>query len=399
MWARLDDLRRGATDRTVRTEARGGDAPRRFRPWWLAVVVAAVVLVSLVGSAFRNGGTQSGGTANVAISTSAASAGTTGPVRAGATTAAGAASILPAATSASAAFAGAAPAATGTGGGVAAARAAPASGATTDSTGLAASPANLLTGEAKVIRNGSISLVVQDVPAITNLIWSATTSLGGYVVASSTQGAGDDARGEITLRVPADQYETAMTRLRGYGDKVLNEKSTAQDVTEEYVDLQARQRNLELTVAQLQALLGQAKNVDETLRVQSQLNAVQGDLERVRGRLKLIDNRAAYSTIAVTLTVPPVVKPPTPPPPVPVPGWSFGRSIGEAWGRGLSGLQGFADVVINVVFGGWWLILLGVAAFVMGQRVLRHRAAGTSAVAVAPAPPPPPVPPVAPVAG
>lgn len=391
----LLDLDDRATDRATHPTTVHEGAARRFRPWWLAVIVVAVIVVAVVGSALRNGGTQSGSTATPVAPTTAASAATTVAARGGATvaaTAAAAAAVLPAATSA----AYSAPAATGVGGGVAAGRAASASGASTDATGLAAPPANLVTGDAKVIRNGSIALVVQDVPGITNLIWSATTGLGGYVVASSTQGAGDDARGEITLRIPADQYEAAMTRFRGYGEKVLNEKSTAQDVTEEYVDLQARQRNLELTVAQLQSLLGQAKNVDETLRVQSQLNAVQGDLERVRGRLKLIDNRAAFSTITVTLTVPPVVKPPPPPPPVPAPGWSLGRSIGEAWQRGLVGLQGFADVVFTVVFGGWWLILLGIIAFFAGRRALHRRT--TAAPAVAPAPPAPPATPAAPIA-
>ena len=366
------------------------------------MIVPAVIIVVFLGSALRNGGTQSGGTATVIAPTTAASAATRPAV--GATTAAGAAVLapLPAATAASAAL----PAATGVGGGVAPMRvgSAAAGGATTDATGLAAPPANLVTGDAKVIRNGSIALVVQDVPGITNLIWSATTGLGGYVVASSTSGAGDDARGEITLRVPADQYEAAMTRFRGYGDKVLNEKSTAQDVTEEYVDLQARQRNLELTVVQLQTLLGQAKNVDETLRVQSQLNAVQGDLERVRGRLKLIDNRAAFSTITVTLTVPLVVKPtPSPvptPAPIPTPGWSLNRSVSEASQRSVIGLQGFTDLLVNVVFGGWWLILLGIAAFLIGRRVVRSRATPVPAVVAAPAPlpPAPPTLPAAPAA-
>ncbi len=361
---------------TGRDPAGGGvaGAPRRFRPWWLAVV-AAFVLLPVIGYALGGSRTESrqrdtDSTSEYAVARPATT-GNAAPV----------------------------PAAIASGGAAAPAqRQAAGSAATTaDSTGLGNASASVTNpqtgGDSKIIRNGSIALTVRDVPGTMNAIWNTATDLGGFVVSSSTQGAGDDARAEVTLRVPAEQYNAAMTRLRGYGVKVLNEKSTAQDVSEEYVDLQARQRNLELTVAQFQTLLGQARNVDETLKVQTQLNSVQGDLERVRGRLRFYDNRAAFSTITATLSTPTTTK-------ITTTGWSFADSAAAAWERSLRGLQGFADLLIAVVIGGWWLLLLGIVAFFVGRRALRRRAAMAPAVAiaVAPAPPAPPAAPAAPAA-
>src|SRR5947209_13263480 len=101
-----------------------------------------------------------------------------------------------------------------------------------------------------------------------------------------------------------------MDNVKGYAVKVEKEQTTAQDVTEDYVDLQARQRNLEATSLQLQSLLSKATTVDETLKVQVQLNNVQSDLERIKGKLNYYDTRTSNSTIQVSiLPVPPPAKP------------------------------------------------------------------------------------------
>ncbi len=243
------------------------------------------------------------------------------------------------------------------------------SGSTADNA-LPSIPAAIpLTSDAKVIRNGTIALTVKDVPGTVNAVWNTATDFGGFVLTSSTRGVKDDLRADVTLRVPAERYRDALDRIRGYGVDVIKDESTAQDVSEEYVDLTARQKNLELTVAQLQSLLAQAKNVDETLRVQGQLNSVQGDLERVKGRLNFLDNRAAFSTITVSLQpLPTVVKAP----PTQAPGWSFGRSAADAWARSVHGLQNVTDLLINIVVGGWWLLALGVVGVLVGRRLL-HR--------------------------
>ncbi len=120
----------------------------------------------------------------------------------------------------------------------------------------------------------------------------------------------------------------------------------------------ARQKNLELTVAQLQALLMQAKTVDETLKVQTQLTMVSGDLESIKGKIQLIDSRVAFSTITLSLELAPTAQ---------TSSSDFGGAIANAWATSLRGLQNFALLLINVFVGGWWAILLLIALVALAR--------------------------------
>lgn len=235
-----------------------------------------------------------------------------------------------------------------------------------------------------IIRTGAITLTVKDVLGTQAMIWNMASEMQGFVTNSSASGTGDAIRGEITLRVPADRYRDAMDRLRGYAVKVENEKSTAQDVSEEYVDLKGRRDNLELTVRQLQSLLGQARTVDEALKVQSQLTNVQNDLERIKGRMNYLDNRASFSTITASLL--PVLaekKPETK-----GTGWSFVQSVTASWERSLRGLQNVADLLIAIIVGGWWLLIpLAIAATYIVRRLRRVQPTLQPAIIGPPAPP------------
>ena len=222
----------------------------------------------------------------------------------------------------------------------------------------------------KIIRNDAISLQVKDVSSTITAAGKVAADLGGYVVSSSTRGSSIDVSGDMTLRIPAENYDTATMRLRALGITVVKEESTSQDVGEEYVDLVARQKNLELTVAQLQTLLGTARTVDDTLKVQVQLNSTQSDLERIRGRIQYLDNRAALSTITLSLALTPAAKP--------GPTTDFGRAVDNAWATSLRGLQNLALLLIAVFIGGWWVILLLIgfgflARWWLRRAPLRHR--------------------------
>lgn len=224
----------------------------------------------------------------------------------------------------------------------------------------------------KIIRTATIQITAKDVAGTQNSIWNLATELGGNVLTSNTTGTDDNVRAEIAFRVPTDRYKEAMDRVRNYAVKVEKEQSSAQDVTEEYVDLQARQRNLEATVLQFQSLLTKATTVDETLKVQAQLNNAQSDLERIKGKLNYYDQRAAFSTISATIL--PVPPPAKPTPVTPVAKWSLGHSVQEAWNRSVNGLQNVADALITILIGGWWIELpLGLAIFFLVRRERRRQ--------------------------
>ncbi|MFH0915927.1 MAG: DUF4349 domain-containing protein [bacterium] len=126
---------------------------------------------------------------------------------------------------------------------------------------------------------------------------------GGYIVSSGSQASGDEGSmksGTIAIRVPAASFSRALSDADKLGD-VKSRQIQTQDVTEEYVDLQARITNSQTHVKALLDLLARAKTVDEILQAQQVLTSAQQALEQLRGRLRFLDEHTSYSTIAMTI--------------------------------------------------------------------------------------------------
>lgn len=126
--------------------------------------------------------------------------------------------------------------------------------------------------------------------------------LGGSVVSStaSQEGRGRLVRGSLVIRVPARHYARAMSSLGRVGRVEAREESSA-DVSQEFVDLEARARHLEAVERQFLSLLDRARTVSATLAVQSRLNQTQLELERARGRLRFLEDQTGFATITLTL--------------------------------------------------------------------------------------------------
>ena len=126
---------------------------------------------------------------------------------------------------------------------------------------------------------------------------------GGYIVSSGAHASGEDGgmkSGTIAIRVPAASFSRALADAGKLGEVKLQQIQT-QDVTEEYVDLEARIANSEAHVQALLALLAKAKTVDEVLQVQQVLTGAQQQLEELKGRLRYLDEHTSYSTLALAV--------------------------------------------------------------------------------------------------
>lgn len=157
----------------------------------------------------------------------------------------------------------------------------------------------------KIIFTAGMTLSVEDVQVAFNDVSRRATAAGGFVERSSfNKGADDDKDRSATLRlrVPATAYQETLAGLRTmHGATVKTESSQSSEVTEQYTDLQSRQRNLERTEQQYLGLLAQAKTITDILTVQDRLDGVRLQIEQIQGRLKLLDDQADLATIDVTL--------------------------------------------------------------------------------------------------
>ena len=152
-----------------------------------------------------------------------------------------------------------------------------------------------------IIRTANMQLVVDDVRDTIDKITTLAQDREGYVVNSSSWKEGERVVGQITIRVPSADFNYAMSVLRSMAVEVSSETTSAQDVTEEYVDLEATLRNLEATEAQLLKLMEKAVEVDDILDVQRELSRVQQDIERTKGRMQYLERTSSMSLIQVML--------------------------------------------------------------------------------------------------
>ena len=248
--------------------------------------------------------------------------------------------------------------------------------------------------DAKIIRTGTMSIEVKDVGAASRTARDAIVGLGGYVGASTTSNDGEQPSAQITYRIPAAKWETALDLLRGLNGlttKVVTEHTEAVEVTSQVIDLQARIANLRASETAFQGIAAKATKISDVLEVQAQLTQTRGEIERLTAQLKDLNDRAGYASLTVQYNVPILAVE------VAQKGWDPASVIDEASASMVSVLQGLATA--GIWFAIVWLpilVVLGILALVVIW-VLR-RFGRTSAGSDTPAAPAAPTTPTTPTA-
>ena len=155
--------------------------------------------------------------------------------------------------------------------------------------------------ERLIVRNGNLTLEVDKVVEAMDNVTDIAAIMGGYVVSSYKYEDEEGISGEISIRIPSDRFDEAFDRLHQIAKAVPYEHTDSRDVTEEYVDLQARLKNLEATELQYLELLKKAETVDEMLQVQRELSNVRGLIEQLQGRIKYLERVSEMALIDVSL--------------------------------------------------------------------------------------------------
>jgi hypothetical protein len=185
---------------------------------------------------------------------------------------------------------------------------------------------------------------------------------GGFVAGNSTRETkGRVASGSITLRVPADKFQAAVSALRKLG-RVTEEEQTGEDVSQEFVDLEARLRHGQAQEAFYLRLMERAASISDLIQIQGQLSNVQQQIEQIQGRLQFLRDQTSFSTITVRLFEPGVARP--------VPRGALGR----AW---VQALDGFKSVIAGIiVLLGWLapLVILAGLGYLIFKLVRRPKA-------------------------
>ena len=192
---------------------------------------------------------------------------------------------------------------------------------------------------------------------------------GGYLVSSNSAAGGPDntmRSGTVAIRVPSTSFSQALNDASKLG-ALKSEALSTQDVTQEYVDLQARIKNSQAHVNALVALLGQAKTIDDILQVQSVLTQAQQDLEELQGRMRYLDEHTNYSTLTMSIYekgTEPVVATTT--------GWGVGKAFKDALHylvRVFNGIIKALGILIPIVI---VLAIIGYIVYLIVRAVQRR---------------------------
>jgi hypothetical protein len=212
--------------------------------------------------------------------------------------------------------------------------------------------------ERLVIRNANLTLVVEDPADSVSKIGALADSMGGFVVSSNVYESTFDqgvraTRASITVRIPADRLNEALSQIKVDAIEVRSENISGQDVTQEYTDLESRLRNLEVAEEELREIMGSLTKAEDVLRVYENLRQVREEIEVIKGRMQYFEQSARLSAVTIEL-LPDVASQP-----LQIGRWQPQGTAKEALETVIRAFQFLADAAI------WFVILILPILFVL----------------------------------
>ena len=182
--------------------------------------------------------------------------------------------------------------------------------------------------ERKIIRNAEITMEVSSTTDTQHRVASIAETNGGFVVTSEAKQRDNVDPAQRTLdiklvvRVPSPQFGVTFDEIKKLATNTPKENVSGQDVTEEFIDLEARIKTQKALEQQFLEIMRQAYKVADALEVQRQIADVRTDIEKLEGRKRFLENRASLSTITVNIQAPKPV--------IAVTSTGFGQNVREA---------------------------------------------------------------------
>jgi hypothetical protein len=223
--------------------------------------------------------------------------------------------------------------------------------------------------ERKIVRNADLQMEADAPEQAQQKITAIAESKGGFVVES--QQSSSDARTAtrdvvtMTVRVPADKFNETLEEIRKQASRVVVETVKSDDVTEEFIDIEAQLKAKKSLEAQFLEIMKRANTVEDALDVQRQLAEVRGEIEKIEGRKRFLENQSALSTIKIRLQTPTALAEKS---------VGFGYRVKESFGNGLDAALNFILGLISFVIAILpFLIFIVLPIYLVVRYILKKR--------------------------
>jgi len=234
------------------------------------------------------------------------------------------------------------------------------SGTTTPQNGIPV----LAAADRDLILTANVSFRSQDPWATADKVRALAAGLGGDLLGLSQSGSGDQRSATLTIRVPSTRFDDALAQLKKLDGEVVSSNVDAKDVTDQFVDVQARLVALKAQEQQYLTLLARANSVDEILKVQGVLVSTRTQIEQLQGQVNSLKTRIDFSTI--TMSIAPIATVPS----QPLGTWDPSRTFAQATTALAALFRVFGDIAIwLVVF--VWIPIFALAVVLAATRVRR----------------------------
>ncbi|HPN54985.1 MAG TPA: DUF4349 domain-containing protein [Candidatus Moranbacteria bacterium] len=199
---------------------------------------------------------------------------------------------------------------------------------------------NMVEADKKIIKNGNLTLKVDSTDEAESKITEVAKNNSGEVLSSSFYRTVKNVKsGSITVKVPVANFEKAFVEIKKVASLVVRESTSGQDVTEQYIDLQAQLKNRQAEEQSFVKILDQAQKIQDVLDVTAQLARVRGNIEQLQGRIKYLDSQTDMSTILVNLSEDQSI--------TVIDSWRPWQVVKDSFNSLIKGLQGFVNFLIR----------------------------------------------------
>ncbi|MBN1429994.1 MAG: DUF4349 domain-containing protein [Anaerolineae bacterium] len=215
-----------------------------------------------------------------------------------------------------------------------------------------------------IIRNGSITVAVEDTLAARKTVEDMVAQMaadGAFVVSINEYASGStsDPYIDLSIRVPATRFDDVMDQIAGLAAKgtIPTQSQSAEDVTNQYVDLDARLETLEAARQRLLEIMAESQNAEDLLNAEQQLTQREAEIASIKGQMQYLSQSAALSAITVSLQ-PYILSQPVDTT------WRPAETVRRSWDALLRSLRNFGDFIIRFSIAVLpWLIVIGLVLF------------------------------------